>query len=133
MKRAYTQTNEEFNAWIEDVMTQVDLEVAEYRKVIECEPTGKFILCTKCDHFKAVFGVEAEDYVCDECAVEKQINPSTFDVQALTDQELQDDIDTFTHVCRHLGQFHVKDTEKTDAVIDRLAALEIEQRRRMKI
>ncbi len=52
------------------------------------------------------------------------------DLHILTDEELQDEIDTFSHVCRHLGQFKVKHTEKTDATLDRLERLEEEQRRR---
>lgn len=51
-------------------------------------------------------------------------------ISALSDEELQDEIDTFSHVVRHLGMFHVHHTEKTDSVLDHLIALEKEQETR---
>lgn len=50
-------------------------------------------------------------------------------IAELTDEELQDEIDTFAHVCRYMGAFRVGH-EKSDPVIERLEALEAEQRRR---
>lgn len=51
-------------------------------------------------------------------------------ISALSDEELQDEIDTFSHVVRHLGIFRVHHTEKTDSVLDHLIALEKEQETR---
>lgn len=51
-------------------------------------------------------------------------------ISALSDEELQDEIDTFSRVVRYLGMFRVHHTEKTDSVLDHLIALKKEQETR---